>query len=312
MFSTLKATQSKPHLFVHNRLGWVIVRFFVAAVLLIAAGLKAYQLATMPDFGNSFFEARWFQILLIESEIALALILLFGIVPKISWLVTIILFMIFSIVSLAKGLSGAESCGCWEAMQVSPYFTMGLDIGIIGLLWVFRPFSPVFCFQSFIDEFLFFKKFQLRKLSLVVLTWFVVIIPITYAMFSVNKTDFGHLGVEFVGLDGKKVLLLTPEKWIDHEFPLLPYIEKSDTIEGLKNGQWTVILFSHHCEKCKKTLSEFIANKTPNVLCIEIPPYGECPKDLEYVKLKEIQKWFVDTPVVIKINDLIVENIAEQ
>ncbi|MDR0704009.1 MAG: hypothetical protein LBF88_03390 [Planctomycetaceae bacterium] len=157
MSATLKATQSEPHLFVHNQLGWMIVRFFVAAVLLIAAGLKAYQLATMPDLENSFFEARWFQIILVECEIALALILLFGIVPKISWLVTTILFMIFSIVSLAKGLSGAESCGCWGAMQVSPYFTMVLDIGSIGLLWKFRPVSPVFCFQSFIDEFLFFK-----------------------------------------------------------------------------------------------------------------------------------------------------------
>jgi hypothetical protein len=33
----------------------------------------------------------------------------------------------------------------------------------------------------------------LRKLILVVLAWFVVIIPVTYAMFSVNKTDFGNL-----------------------------------------------------------------------------------------------------------------------
>jgi hypothetical protein len=66
----------------------------------VAAILKA--LATMPDFRNSIFEARWFQILLIECEIALAVILLFDIVPKISWLVTTILFTIFSIVSLTK------------------------------------------------------------------------------------------------------------------------------------------------------------------------------------------------------------------
>jgi hypothetical protein len=143
--------------------------------------------------------------------------------------------------------------------------------------------------------------------------WLVVIIPITYAMFSVNKTDFGNLGVEFVGLDGKKVLLLTPEKWIGNEFPLLPYIEKSKyTTEYLKNGQWTIILFSHNCEKCKKTLTEFITRKTPNVLCIEIPPYGEPPKDFEYAKLTETQKWFVDTPVVMEINNLTVEKIVEQ
>jgi hypothetical protein len=49
-------------------------------------------------------------------------------------------------------------------------------------------------------------------------------------------------------------------------------------------------------------------------LCIEIPPYGEPPKDLEleYAKLDESQKWFVDTPVVMEISDLIVEKIVEQ
>jgi hypothetical protein len=114
----------------------MIVRFFVAAVLLTAAGLKA--LATTPDFGNSIFEARWFQILLIESEIALALVLLFDIVPKISWLVTAILFMIFSIVFLVKGVNGADSCGCFsDAVKVNPFVTFFLDVGIVALLFKF-------------------------------------------------------------------------------------------------------------------------------------------------------------------------------
>jgi hypothetical protein len=82
MSATLKITQSEHRQKIDNRLGWIIVRFLVAAVLLSAAILKAYQfqLATTPNLGNSIFEARWFQILLIECEIALALILPFGLV----------------------------------------------------------------------------------------------------------------------------------------------------------------------------------------------------------------------------------------
>ncbi|MDR1493807.1 MAG: hypothetical protein LBT05_13965, partial [Planctomycetaceae bacterium] len=137
MSATLKNIQSESRQKVHHQLGWVIVRFFVAAVLLTAAGLKA--LATTPDLENSIFEARWFQTLLVEGEIALGLILLFGIVPKISWLVTIILFAVFSIVSLAKGLSGAESCDCFGAVKTNPFVTFFLDAGIVALLIFFRP-----------------------------------------------------------------------------------------------------------------------------------------------------------------------------
>jgi hypothetical protein len=52
----LKITQFERHVFVHNRLCWTVVRFLVAAVLLTAAILKAQ--ATMPNLGNSLFEAR--------------------------------------------------------------------------------------------------------------------------------------------------------------------------------------------------------------------------------------------------------------
>ncbi|MDR1494110.1 MAG: hypothetical protein LBT05_15525, partial [Planctomycetaceae bacterium] len=78
MSATLETAQLEQRQKVHC---WVVVRFLIAAVLLIAAILKCVQLAATPDFENSIFEARWFQTLLVEGEIALALILLFGIVP---------------------------------------------------------------------------------------------------------------------------------------------------------------------------------------------------------------------------------------
>jgi hypothetical protein len=76
---------------------------------------------------------------LIECELVLALVLFFGFRPKISWFVTTILFAVFSIVSLYKGISGAESCGCLGALNVNPFLMFGIDVVIVGLLLLFRP-----------------------------------------------------------------------------------------------------------------------------------------------------------------------------
>jgi hypothetical protein len=286
------------------------MRFAVALVLLVAAMLKAYQLATTPTLGENLLHARWFNIFVVEFELFFGIWLIFGMLPKLTWLVTTGLFVAFFWGSFYKAAILHEmSCGCFGMVQINPWITMFFDLSVIGILVLFRPTGMIFQRRKILLELT--PNFHYRKIIFVVLTWLVIAIPTCYAMIAVNKIDIDELGTEFVGLDGKKVLLLTPEKWIGKEFPLLPYIEKSDIIDGLKNGQWTVILFSHNCEKCKKTLSEFITKKTPNVLCIEIPPYGEHPKDLEYVKLNKTQKWFVDTPVVMEINDLIVKKIVE-
>ena len=288
---------------------WDVMRFAVALILLVAAILKAYQLATTPSLGEGFLHARWFNIFVVEFELFFGIWLFFGMLPKATWLVTTGLFATFLLVTFYEAVRGAESCNCFGNFSLNPWITMVFDLSVIGILVLFRPTGMIFRWRKILWELT--PNFHYRKIIFVVLTWLVIAIPTCYAMIAVNKIDIDELGTEFVGLDGKKVLLLTPEKWIGKEFPLLPYIEKSDIIDGLKNGQWTVILFSHNCEKCKKTLSEFITKKTPNVLCIEIPPYGEHPKDLEYVKLNKTQKWFVDTPVVMEINDLIVKKIVE-
>jgi hypothetical protein len=136
MSTIFETTTREHHRKIRNRFGWTIVRFFVAVLLLVASVLKAYQ---SPVWGNSLFETRWFQILLVEGELALAVILLFGIVPKISWRITTTLFVIFSVVSLLKGLSGAESCQCFGSVNINPFLTFTLDIGILVLLILFRP-----------------------------------------------------------------------------------------------------------------------------------------------------------------------------
>ncbi|MDR1494116.1 MAG: hypothetical protein LBT05_15555 [Planctomycetaceae bacterium] len=309
MFATLKTTLLEHRQKTRHRAGWMIVRSLVATVLFIAAGLKAYQ----PDLGNSIFETLWFQTLLIESEITLALILLFNVIPKISWLITTLLFTIFSVVSLAKGLSGAESCGCWgAAVQVNPYFTVVLDLFIIGLLTIFRPSGIVFRRQAFFQE-LTGLKFDKRFFAVVGI-WLVVALPVAYAMTSVQKNDLAEFGTEFIGADGKKIILLEPEKWIDKEFPLLPYIESKEKFD---KGLWLVLLYKHTCSSCRECqrlyhdLSKDFSqrNDCPNIAMIEAPPF-ETDKNYQldsktffYGKLTKTQKWRMDSPILILVEN---------
>ena len=50
----------------------------IACLLFLAAGMKAWQLATVPVLGEGLLHARWFNILVIEFELAFGLWLLFG------------------------------------------------------------------------------------------------------------------------------------------------------------------------------------------------------------------------------------------
>ncbi|MDR0703652.1 MAG: hypothetical protein LBF88_01550 [Planctomycetaceae bacterium] len=148
-------------------------------ILLLAAGLKA----ATPPLGDGLLHNWLFNVFVVAFELFCGVWLVFGLLPRLTWWVVVGLFLVFWIVSFYKTISGAATCGCWGNVEIPPVYTALLDTLVIGLLWNFRPINTVFCFQSLVDEFLFFKKFQLRKLSLVVLARFVVIIPITYAMF---------------------------------------------------------------------------------------------------------------------------------
>lgn len=121
--------------------GWMTVRLFVTAVLLIAAGLKAHQLATTPSLGDDLLEARWFNVFVVEFEILFGIWLLFGLLPKLTWLASVGLFSIFATVSAFKGITGEASCGCFGEVAINPWITAEFDLGVVGMLVWARPRS---------------------------------------------------------------------------------------------------------------------------------------------------------------------------
>ncbi|GHT23043.1 hypothetical protein FACS189419_06450 [Planctomycetales bacterium] len=59
--------------------------------------------------------------------------LLFGLLPKLTWLATTALFLLFALVSFYKAISGETSCGCFGNVTVNSWFTMTFDIFIVFL-----------------------------------------------------------------------------------------------------------------------------------------------------------------------------------
>jgi hypothetical protein len=54
-------------------------------------------------------------------------------------LLDFVAFSGFAAVALHQGLSGAESCGCFGPVRLSPWYSFGLDIAAAGALLVFPP-----------------------------------------------------------------------------------------------------------------------------------------------------------------------------
>ena len=128
-----------------KRFGFVQFRFVIAAILLLAAGLKAYQLATAPlppvvqdsvfTFLLELLNDRYFLMLVVVGEILFALVLIAGIWRQWTWLLSLLGFSVFTLVSLMKGLSGESSCGCFGPGHDTTigWFSLSLVYGLLTL-----------------------------------------------------------------------------------------------------------------------------------------------------------------------------------
>ena len=114
---------------------------WIAGIFLIGASiLKIQQLLTEPILSKGFWESWEFFLIQIPLEMGLGIWLICGLFRKAGWLLGLIAFGGFIGVTLYKGLTGAESCGCFGLVKVNPWITLSVvDIPIFILLAAFRP-----------------------------------------------------------------------------------------------------------------------------------------------------------------------------
>ncbi|MGL6195203.1 MAG: MauE/DoxX family redox-associated membrane protein [Thermoguttaceae bacterium] len=236
-----------------------IIRFFIALVLIFAAITKAHMLSTSPSLPVSgwfgLLEARWVQIVTAEFEILWALLLISNPFPRIIWAGTTILFVAFSVVSSARWLLNENSCNCFGKLEVYPLYTAIFDAAIVGTLLWFRKRAA----QN--------AGNPARKCVIAVLVWLAVGLSVFLAVNSVQNNELAEIGTEFIGADGRKTILLEPEKWVGKEFPLLAYIEND--AELLKQGEWTIIVGKPNCAECEKLLNTAISKGAERLAFLE-------------------------------------------
>ena len=133
--------------------GYDMVRVACGVLLLAAAGLKGYQLATEPVLGTGMLDSRLLLTATVEFELLFGLWLLANLWPKLSWAAAMGCFSLFACVSLYKALSGDATCGRFGRYAGQSLVDRGAGLGgrlvIFALategsrLAVLRPFQGV-------------------------------------------------------------------------------------------------------------------------------------------------------------------------
>ncbi|MDR1385929.1 MAG: hypothetical protein LBJ67_19060 [Planctomycetaceae bacterium] len=305
---------------------WNILRLLVGCIILIAAGLKAEALAAgTPDLGSGLLHARWFNIIVVECELVFGIWLLSGLLQKLAWLISLFLFVGFLVILFYEMviLHETTNCGCFgRHVKIPPIYTAIFDTMVIGLLIVFHPKGIVFRWQMFFHEVV-GLRFS-KRLFAVIGIWLIVAVPVTYAMFSVQKNEIAELGTEFVGINGKKTISLQPEKWTGKEFSLLAYITPTNHEKQLTQGKWMLLFYHENCRVCDKAIDEYeilarnVQHENIDIkfALVGIPPLSKNKRDLPesdnglfFYFLNEENYWNIKTPVQITLKDGIVENI---
>ncbi|MBN1908521.1 MAG: hypothetical protein JW818_02170 [Pirellulales bacterium] len=119
--------------------GHDVVRRALAAILLVAAGLKTHQLATSPVVSEGLLDSRWVLVATVEFELFFGLWLLAGLLPRLTWAAAVGCFGLFACVSLHKALGGAASCGCFGRVEINPWHTFTLDVASVLALLHWQP-----------------------------------------------------------------------------------------------------------------------------------------------------------------------------
>lgn len=269
---------------------WNVLRFIIAGILFFAGGMKAWQLSTVPVLGDGLLHARWFNICVVEFELGYGIWLVTGLLPRLTRLATICLFLLFGGVSLYKAFSGESSCGCFGFVQINPWLMTLFDGVAVGFLCCCHKVHAVN------------QEFSTKKVVFVIIVWLLTNIPFLYAINLIENNEISVLGTEFIGADGRKTILLEPEKWPRDGFPLLQFIEPAEARELLKFGKWTIIVYRQGCPKCQQVLIDYMLKGTPCVMCVEIPPYSDvdCISSTGFVhaKLTDRFSWSGEIPII--------------
>lgn len=114
-----------------SKIAWVVLRYTASLLLVLAAGIKLYEIVSSPIWEDSALLPPFLHVLASLTELILGIWLLSGIWRYLLWWCSFVFFLVLSAVSFSMVLSGAADCGCFGALAVSPYLTFGIDLILV-------------------------------------------------------------------------------------------------------------------------------------------------------------------------------------
>lgn len=119
--------------------GYFLAHLILGCLLLATATLKGHQLFTAAPVRERYiWDARWFQIFLIEIETVLAVWLLSGIRPEAARRVAMLSFACFALVNAIMAWNGEASCGCFGRVHMRPVDVLVFDVVCVVVLALCR------------------------------------------------------------------------------------------------------------------------------------------------------------------------------
>jgi hypothetical protein len=265
--------------------------------------LKTYELSTRPVVPVDFFTQRWVLIQQVVFELVLGVWLLSGFWRKVAWWITTGCFAGFIGVTFYKGITGQSSCGCFGTVRVNPWITLGMDVGILIALLVFRPGRRPIPHPTR-------PRLRVAGGSVVILA------GLSMSLTAIAAYEPARLAEDGTILGDQRFVLLEPEEWIGKTLPLLDHIDGG---RAFAKGAWTVVLYYPDCPKCKTALPKLVATAAKlkadgdasRVALVQIPQDGETVElTLEgaaehclLTALSETRDWAVASPAVMGVID---------
>jgi hypothetical protein len=98
----------------------------------------------LRPLGLPFASARWFALVLVEAELLVGIWLMSGVARGACRFAAISIFSAFALASLILIVFGAESCGCFGKVAVSPWFALVIDVVALAGILLWQPQSAPF------------------------------------------------------------------------------------------------------------------------------------------------------------------------
>jgi hypothetical protein len=232
--------------------------------------------------------------------------------PRLARWIGVVMLGAFLPVLAGDVLMGASSCGCFGAVQVHPLITLAVDLSFfLGLLLLGRR-VPSLALSD-----------VLPTIRVVVAgVWTVASFVIGFGLTGVfADTPEPGAGQQETALPPEGYYMPRYEDWIGQswqEVPLSAWV--SGAPENIDGGPRYVMFYRKDCEHCHELMEAFFSGPLDiPTTAIAVPerdgfPENEVPfacPDCSRAELPSGVDWFVQTPVLVRLADGIVECAAE-